>query len=69
MCPILGDFKHFSGCKTIEFSEAVQGLVNHAGQGVVNHADECRAGENGLTRLFKRIRTRLWQAPAIDRGT
>jgi hypothetical protein len=69
MCPIFGDFKHFSGCKTIEFSEAVQGLVNHASQGVVNHADECRTGENGLTSLFKRIRRPLWQAPAIDRGT
>jgi hypothetical protein len=62
-------FQAFWGYKTIEFSEAVQGLVNHAGQGVVNHADECRAGDNGLTSLFKRIRTRLWQAPAIDRGT
>ena len=36
-----------------------QGLVNHVGQGLVNHAGECRAGDVGLTSLFKRFRTRL----------
>jgi hypothetical protein len=66
--PNFQGFQAFSGCKTIHFSGAMQGLVNHAGQALVNHADEWRAGENGLTRLFKRFRTRLWQALAHRPG-
>jgi hypothetical protein len=39
------------------------------GQGLVNHAGECRAGDAGLTSLFKPIRTRLWQGHAYRPGT
>jgi hypothetical protein len=51
MCLIHADFKHFHQLKTKRFSNPPQGLVNHAG--------ECRAGDAGLTSLFKRFRTRL----------
>jgi hypothetical protein len=46
-----------------------QALVNHVSQGLVNHAGECRAGDGGLTSLFKPIRNALGYGLAYRPGT
>jgi hypothetical protein len=48
---------------------APQGLVNHVGQALVNHASGCRAGDGGLTSLFKRFRNGLGYGLAYRPGT
>jgi hypothetical protein len=62
----------FSRRKSQRISTMAQALVNHVSQGLVNHAHRCRAGDGGLTSLFKPIRTRLWHAltqrPGIPGG-
>jgi hypothetical protein len=52
-------FQAFCGIKSQSFSALLQGLVNHVSQGLVNHAGECRAGDHGLTSLFKPKRKRI----------
>jgi hypothetical protein len=59
----------FSPTKSERISAIPQGLVNHARQGVVNHAGGCRAGDAGLTSLFKPIRTGLGYGLSHRPGT
>jgi hypothetical protein len=58
-----------SSVESERISMMPQALVNHVSQGLVNHAGECRAGDAGLTSLFKPIRTQLWQGHAYRPGT
>jgi hypothetical protein len=44
-----------------------QGLVKHPRQPLVKHGGRSAATGKRLTSLVKRIRTALWQSPAIDR--
>jgi hypothetical protein len=46
-------FQAFCGAKSQSFSASLQGLVNHACQALVNHAGKDKAGDHGLTSLFK----------------
>jgi hypothetical protein len=65
--PDLSGLQAFSRAQSVRISATLQGLVNHAGQGVVNHAERSRAGDDGLTSLFKPIRNALWHASPNDR--
>ncbi|ABE41332.1 hypothetical protein RPD_4113 [Rhodopseudomonas palustris BisB5] len=67
MCLFDADFKHFARRRNKSLSGFVQASVNHAGQASVNHARRCSPRKFRLTSLFKRFRTRLWQASPIDR--
>jgi hypothetical protein len=46
-------FQAFCGVKSQSFSVSMQGLVNHVRQALVNHAGKDKAGDHGLTSLFK----------------